>query len=211
MRLVDAVVDDRDLHALSCGGERGPPDLRRTDQLRRPVEQRVVGHARPDVRDPGDAGDRRHPAPGHDDREAVEDDAVAPANVGAGNRGADPRLHDTLSTIEAPEVVPARRRAEQQALRPRERGVGQRAPLGEDLGERRLLQGDEHLDIAGMCRRGERQTRQTADQETPLQVENGTAKLLSPLGEWTNLTAGRIDRSRDAWLNCSSARMWRNW
>jgi hypothetical protein len=41
-----------------------------------------------------------------------------------------------------------------------------------------------------MRRRGERQARQTADQETPLQVENGTAKLLSPLGEWTNLTTG---------------------
>src|SRR6185437_10501105 len=73
----------------------------------------------------------------------------------------------------------ARRRAEQQALRPSDREVGQRAPLCEDLGERRLFQGDEHLDIAGMCRRGERETRQTADQETPLQVENGTAKLLS--------------------------------
>ena len=51
--LVEPVVDDPDLHALARGRERRAPHGRRADQLRRPVEQRVVRDARPD----GGAGD----------------------------------------------------------------------------------------------------------------------------------------------------------
>ena len=50
VRPVEPVVDDPDLDSVPGGGERRPPDLGRADQLRRPVEERVVGDARPDGR-----------------------------------------------------------------------------------------------------------------------------------------------------------------
>ena len=89
--LVDAVVDDRDLHSLSCGRERRAPDRRRADELRRPVEQRVVADARPDLsaRHPRERAELRAR---DDDGEAVEDDPKAPADPSGGNPRPDPGL-----------------------------------------------------------------------------------------------------------------------
>src|SRR5439155_883641 len=58
MPLVDALVDDRDLHAVPCGRERRAPERRRADQPRGAVERGVVRDAWPD---PGDAADPREP------------------------------------------------------------------------------------------------------------------------------------------------------
>ena len=192
----------------------GPPDGRRADHLRRPVEQRVVADARPDLRDPGDACELVELGARDDDGEAVEHDAEAPAHAGGGNRGVDPRLQRTLRDVEAPQVVPARRRARAAAgcgrANEEKASVPCRAKTSASGGDFKVTT---HLDVAGVRRR--RQTRarsQTADQETPSQArESVRPDSSSPLGERTNLPARRVDRSRDAWLDCASARMWRNW
>ena len=64
MGLVDAVVDDPDLHPVARGGQVRPPERGRADERRRLVERRaatakrVVAHG---GLDPGDAGELRKP------------------------------------------------------------------------------------------------------------------------------------------------------
>ena len=123
VRLVDALVDDPDLHPLTRVRERRPPDDGRADQLRRAIEARAVGRARPDTRDAGNAGEPRHRSARHHDCEAVQSDAVAPVDVRAGDRLRDAARDDRLLAIELLEVADRRRRRELQppAAR-RERG-----------------------------------------------------------------------------------------
>src|SRR5262249_47795511 len=81
MRLVDALVDDPDLHPLTVRRERRPPERRSADQLGREVEARVVRRARPDF------GDTRHVRAlpdvlaRPDDPEPVQGHAVPPARA----------------------------------------------------------------------------------------------------------------------------------
>ncbi len=113
VRLIEAVVEDRDLDALACGGERRPPHRRSADELRRAVEELVVGHARPDGR-AADRAEARELRPRKDDGDSVEDDAVVPANARARHGVGDARLQRTLRGGEAAEIVDARRRAQVQ-------------------------------------------------------------------------------------------------
>ena len=115
--LVDPVVDDPDLHSLSRSCERGPPDGRCSDQLRRAVEQIVVRDGGPDLCDAGDAYQPVDVAAWHHDREAVQHDAVVPPGARARNRCADARLDGTLGAGEGGEVGPAGGRAQQESPR----------------------------------------------------------------------------------------------
>ena len=81
MRLVDPLVDDPDLDPLPRARERRPPEGRRPDLLRPAVEEPRVPNARIDAGDPRHGGEPLDLVSGHDDREAVRDDAVAPANL----------------------------------------------------------------------------------------------------------------------------------
>ena len=197
MRLVDAVVDDPDLHSLSSGGQGRAPERGRADQLRRPVEQRVVRDAGPDARDTAHASEPTELGAGEDDREPVQHNAEAPADGGLRNPRVDSRGKRALSTRQAVKVVPARGGVEQQSVRLCERREGQRSRVGERLREWRLLHGDEHLDVGGVCHRRKGQTEQAADQETPSQADDGTG-LVAEIG---------FERP---WLDCPSARMWRS-
>ena len=100
MPLVDALVDDRDLHAVPCGRERRAPERRRADQPRGAVERGVVRDAWPD---PGDAADPREPGDvscRRDDGEPVDDDGVVPAHVRGRDRALDPRGERPLRGLE---------------------------------------------------------------------------------------------------------------
>ena len=82
VRVIDARVDDPDLHALPCGVERGAPEPGRADRLRRGVELRLeaacvvdVPDARESLAGAGGGGLREH------HREAVRHKPVAPAQL----------------------------------------------------------------------------------------------------------------------------------
>ena len=97
---LDPLVDDPDLHALARVGEIGAPELRRADQGRRPVERCVKRAVRPDVRDAGNAPERRHTIARDDDGHPVRDDRVPPARLGRRDRAPDPRRDRRLRRIE---------------------------------------------------------------------------------------------------------------
>jgi hypothetical protein len=176
MGLIDPVVDDADLHSLAGGGERRPPDGRCTDQLRRAVEVDVIGDARPDAIDARNVREAVEPAAWNHNGEPVQDDPVVPANVGTRNRGADSACDRELVDAQPVEVGAACRRVGEQALWPREGGVGKRAAREsrERLGQRRLLQRHDDLNGISPRRRRECKGNQAADDETPLLAENGT-------------------------------------
>jgi hypothetical protein len=156
MGLVDPLVDDPDLHALSRGCERRSPKGGGADQLRRSVEVGVIRDARPNAIDSGDVREAGEPIAGDDDGEPVQDDAVVPANVGGRNRGSDSACNGNLVPAQAVEVQAARRRVGEQALWPGEGRVGKRATESrERFGKRRLLQGDDDLDGIRVRGRGE--------------------------------------------------------
>ena len=164
MRRIDPVVDDADLHSLARGRERGAPDRGSADQLRRPVEQLVVGHARPHLGDASHTAELRD-APGrNDDGETVQHDAVRPPHARAGDRRPDPVLHRALCSRKRGQVRAARRGPQQQPVRAREGRVGERALVRDQLRERRRLEGHDDLDIrrVGGCCGHER--KQSADE-----------------------------------------------
>jgi hypothetical protein len=99
-----------------------------------------------------------------------------PANVGGRNRGSDSACNGNLVAAKAVEVQAARRRVGEQPQRPGQGRVGKRATgeSRERFGKRRLLQGDDDLDGIRVRGGGEGEGKYAADDETPLQTENGT-------------------------------------
>ena len=90
MPVVDAVVDDRDLHPLARGRQPRAPEGGRADGGRAPVELRPV--ARAPVHG-GDAVDLLQPSDrvgGDNDRKRVQDDPVTPADLRARDGVGDP-------------------------------------------------------------------------------------------------------------------------
>jgi hypothetical protein len=81
MPLVDPAVDDPDLHSLARGLETGTPQRGRADLLRRPVELWAVSRRAEHVTYARHASEPRQLGAGKGDREAVRDEAVAPANA----------------------------------------------------------------------------------------------------------------------------------
>ena len=205
--LVEPVVEDRDLHAVARRGERRPPDCGCADQLRRAVQERVVGEARPDGRARHGTKPRELRAR-DDDGEPVEDDAVAPVHLGARDRSLDPGLELPLRRGERAEVRDARRRAEVEAPVTR-RARREPAVAHDGLGERRLRQGHDDLD------------------ERPGGIGEGRERAAAPAAASSvsdPRSAGRTRAKRrrerhgtrglsstGARLHCPSARMWRNW
>src|ERR671936_2829917 len=92
MGLVDPVVEDPDLHPAARSCEAWAPEGRRADLVRAAVEGRAIGEARIDRGDSGEVGDARRLVGGDDEREAVDDDAVAPADEALRSGGGDARL-----------------------------------------------------------------------------------------------------------------------
>ena len=81
MRLVDAVVDDPDLHAVAGGGQRrAAPEVVGADQRRAPIERHAVPTSDVHVLDPLDVPELGDIAPREGHGEAVEHDGVAPSN-----------------------------------------------------------------------------------------------------------------------------------
>ena len=162
VRLVDALVDDPDLHPLARVGPRRPPDDGRADQLRRAIEARAVGRARPDARDAGYAGEPCHRSARHDDGEAVQRDAVAPVDVRARDRLGDAARDVRLLAIELLEVADRGRRRELQPPAAR-RERGERPVAHGGIRERGRAERDDDLDRRGrarQCRRcGDRMPR----------------------------------------------------
>jgi hypothetical protein len=114
MRLVDTVVDECDLDSLAGSGEALPPDRRGTDQSRARVgglggrragsgAARVVAHGGPDGR-ARKCTQPRELGSGEDDRDAVERDAVVPADASGRNCHAQPGRERSLGRGERPEV-----------------------------------------------------------------------------------------------------------
>ena len=196
MGLVDAVVDDPDLHPVARGGQVRAPDRGRADERRCLVErlrgaaERVVAHGGVD---PGDAGELRKPgklAARQLDRERVQDDAVVPAHGRGRERALDAALERPLRRGQAAEVADARGRAQVEPAGAR--GLRQHAAFGGRLRQRRRVERDHDL---GSRRASRRQVRQSASAASP-QRENKT-----PFQGREMVPA----------LDLNPARMWRNW
>ena len=90
MRLVDAVVDDPDLHAVARRGERrAAPELVGADERRATVERDAVPPSDVHVLDALDAGELRDITARERDGEAVQHDGVAPPDLRGGDPGAN--------------------------------------------------------------------------------------------------------------------------
>jgi hypothetical protein len=146
--LVDAVVEDRDLHPVSVrAGRRG---------RERPGGGACCVSGRPRIPragdDGGDPGDRlqaRDTSLGKAHGEPVEHDPVAPAHVGARDRALDPRGERILVIAQFAEVRDAERRPEAEAARLR--GAAQGPALGDRARERRRLHRHDDFDVSGTC------------------------------------------------------------
>ena len=88
VRLVDPVVDDPDLDALPRGREIRAPDLRGADHERAPEERAVVANARVDAGHARQTSETLLGGGRDEQREAVEDEAVAPADACLRDRAA---------------------------------------------------------------------------------------------------------------------------
>ena len=130
MPVVDAVVDDPDLHPLARGRQPGAPEGGRADGGRAPVELGPV--ARAPVHG-GDAVDLLQPSDGtggDDDRKRVHDDPVTPRTCAAGTASAIRPATCSCSTrrrVSRRSVARASR-----SSRPCERGSCDRAADGEE-------------------------------------------------------------------------------
>ena len=185
MGLVDAVVDDPDLHPVARGGQVRAPDRGRADERRCLVErlrgaaERVVAHGGVD---PGDAGELRKPGnlgARQLDRERVQDDAVVPAHGRGRECALDAALQGPLRRGQAAEVADARGRAQVEPVGAR--GLRQHAAFGGRLRQWRRVERDHDLGSrrARGGRSGKRKRRQPAEKnKTPFQEGNGTGARL---------------------------------
>jgi hypothetical protein len=156
VRLVDPLVNDRDLDPLAGVLQAGPPERRRADLLRAAVELGAIADARVDALD---AGERREPpelGTRHDDRHPVRYEPVAPADLGVRDRALDPAREGGLRgdhrvRLKLPARGPARR--SERLLR----------EADDDLDE--LFGGNASLSAGGSD--GERQDGEHGDEKTP--------------------------------------------
>ena len=169
MTLVDAVVDDPDLHPLARGRQPGAPEGRRADGGRASVELGPVARAPVHGGDAVDLLQPSHGVGGDNDRKRVQDDPVTPADLRARDGVGDPA--GDLLLLDAQARQPAKRRPGVQVeppLRARKlrAGGGRRRELDDDLHESAVG------DRCGTARGGKRrQRRQEQDPE-----ENGTSQ-----------------------------------
>ena len=142
MALVDAVVDDRDLHAFAAGtGGRG--ERRSADEGGALVERQPEPHARVEPVDERKAGEVDQP-PGRElDGQAVQHDLVAARDVRGGDRPLQLNDGRSLGALEAREVA-ARGRARD--VEPVSAGACERPALG--AGKRREWKADDHAHSA---------------------------------------------------------------
>ena len=140
--LLDAVVHDPDAHPVAGRRQVGAPERRRADHLRRAVEAGGVARRRPDARHARDACELAQTPLRHDDREAVEHDAVAPAHAGAGD-ALDAALDLPPAAVELAQVAGARGRAH---VDPAQLGRRRQHPARAHGGrERGPVERDDHL------------------------------------------------------------------
>src|SRR5262249_44419575 len=92
---------------LARGGPRRSPELRRLDQRHALVEARVVLDAGVNVRDARQRGHGTDLSAGDDDGEAVEHEAIAPANLRRGDSQRNLVLDSGLVGLERMEVTGA--------------------------------------------------------------------------------------------------------
>jgi hypothetical protein len=107
MAMVDAVVEDRDLHAATRGAEVGSPQDRRLDRARALAEGARVVSAWIDPAHPADGGEGRQAACGERDGERVQNDPIAAANLSARDLALDPTFDAALHRGERAEVARA--------------------------------------------------------------------------------------------------------
>ena len=128
MPVVDAVVDDRDLHSLAGGRQPGAPERGRADRCRAAVELRPVDRAPVHGCDAVDLLQSADRLGGDNDRKRVQDDPVAPADLAAGTASA---IRPATCSCSTQARQPTKRRASR-SIRPCVRGSCERAADGDE-------------------------------------------------------------------------------
>ena len=144
VRLVDAVVDDADLHAVAGRRQgRAAPELVGADDRRASIERHAVAPSHVHAFDPLDAGELRDVAGCEGDGEAVQHDRVAPPDLRGGDSGANAPLDGLLRRSHVGEIRAARRRVEVEP--PRLHRRRQHAARLDGARERRRFERDHDL------------------------------------------------------------------
>ena len=162
VRLVDPLVDDRDLDVLAGIGQARPPQRRRADLLRAAVELRAIADARVDAVDARERCRAGRAASGGGRRPSRSRPAGSASGSGRRERACDLRFQGVLSR---------RDRARVQATTRRERARAR---------QRRLREADDDLDQLTArrrrfraCRSGrERDKSEQAEHETPSHADH---------------------------------------
>jgi hypothetical protein len=147
MALIDPVVQDRDLEPSPRGRQVRAPEQRRLDGGWALRKRGTVGGDRVDARDAAYGPKPLDTGRGDDDGERVEDDAVVPTNMRAGDRTLDAPLDGALSGGELAQVARAEGSPQIEPL-PLRRGSEHAAP-GDRAAERRRLELDDDLGARG--------------------------------------------------------------
>jgi hypothetical protein len=137
MALVQAVVEDRDLDPLAARFERRAPHPRCVDRGNAAVESGTVLHSSMDLADAGQLVETPDVTRWKDDRKRVQNDAVAPADPGAGNELANALLDRLLLHGDPRQPPEARRSVQLEAAVAAERlGEPGLPEFQDDLGKR---------------------------------------------------------------------------